>query len=258
MKPMSFLLCLLLVASAAEPDPFARSTQLIVVTTSDWSAVEGRLVRYERATPREPWRPLGEPIPIVVGKNGLGWGIGVIAADDPKVRAGSDPVKKEGDGKAPAGVFALGTAFGYAPQPLRGLKMPYPTLTPSVECVDDVGSKYYNRVVDRSAGVERRDRRDDVAANIAHLALLARTYLQGQAPIDTPESELADLDSAAPENSGRAFEKLTLPLRDLIGVDIELLRQLGQSLLPLDRGQSHFRLEGRCVIPSRALRHPIS
>ena len=81
---MSFLLCLLLVASAAEPDPFARSTQLIVVATSDWSAVEGRLVRYERATPREPWRPLGEPIPIVVGKNGLGWGIGVIAADDPK------------------------------------------------------------------------------------------------------------------------------------------------------------------------------
>jgi len=148
---MSFLLCLLLVASAAEPDPFARSTQLIVVTTSDWSAVEGRLVRYERATPREPWRPLGEPIPIVVGKNGLGWGIGVIAADDPKVRAGSDPVKKEGDGKAPAGVFALGTAFGYAPQPLRGLKMPYLTLTPSVECVDDVGSKYYNHVVDRSA-----------------------------------------------------------------------------------------------------------
>jgi D-alanyl-D-alanine dipeptidase len=148
---MSFLLCLLLVASAAEPDPFTRSTQMIVVTTSDWNAVEGRLVRYERAAPREPWRPIGEPIPIVVGKNGLGWGIGMIATDDPKLRAASDPVKKEGDGKAPAGVFALGTAFGYAPQAMRGLKMAYLSLTPSIECVDDIGSKYYNRVVDRSA-----------------------------------------------------------------------------------------------------------
>ena len=50
------------------------------------------------------------------------------------------------------------------------------------------------------------------------------------------------LDSTMPENAGRPLEKLTLPLRDLIGVDIELLRQLGQRLLPLDRGQGHFRL----------------
>lgn len=157
---MVFLLCLLLAANgsvavpaqagAAEPDAFAQSTQMIVVTTSDWNAVEGRLQRYERTTPREAWRPVSGPISIVVGKNGLGWGIGIVATDDPAVRAASDPVKKEGDGKAPAGVFALGTAFGYAPQPLPGLKMPYLNLTPSIECVDDIGSKYYNRVVDRS------------------------------------------------------------------------------------------------------------
>ena len=66
------------------------------------------------------------------------------------------------------------------------------------------------------------------------------------------------LDSAAPENTGRAFEKLTLPLRDLIGVDIELLRQLGQRLLALDRRQCHFRLEARGVVPARAFRHLIS
>jgi len=161
MKLMSFLLCLLLAANgsvavpaqagAGESDAFARSTQMIVVTTSDWNAVQGRLQRYERATPRDTWRPISEPISIVVGKHGLGWGIGVIATDDAKVRAASDPVKKEGDGKAPAGVFALGTAFGYAAQPLPGLKMPYLNLTPSIECVDDIGSKYYNRVVDRSS-----------------------------------------------------------------------------------------------------------
>ena len=35
-----------------------------------------------------------------------------------------EPVKREGDGKAPAGIFDLGTAFGYAAQPLPGLKLP--------------------------------------------------------------------------------------------------------------------------------------
>jgi hypothetical protein len=67
-----------------------------------------------------------------------------------------------------------------------------------------------------------------------------------------------DLDSAVSEDTGRAFEKLPLPLRDLVGVDIELLRQLGQRLLALDRAQSHFRLERRCVVPTGALRHLIS
>ena len=66
------------------------------------------------------------------------------------------------------------------------------------------------------------------------------------------------LDSAMSENTGRAFEKLTLPLRDLIGVDIELLRQPGQRPHALDRGQGHFRLESRCVVPTGALRHLIS
>jgi hypothetical protein len=71
----------------------ARSTQTIVVTTSNWNAVEGQLQRYERATTNEKWRPVGEPISIVVGKNGLGWGIGVLATDDSNFRVSSDPVK---------------------------------------------------------------------------------------------------------------------------------------------------------------------
>jgi D-alanyl-D-alanine dipeptidase len=123
---------------------------MIVVTTSDWHAVEGRLRRYERATEYEDWRPVGDPISMVVGRNGLAWGIGVVPTDDAQVRSASDPVKREGDGRAPAGVFALGTAFGYASEPLQGLKMPYLNLTPSIECVDDPGSKHYNRIVDRS------------------------------------------------------------------------------------------------------------
>src|SRR5580698_226784 len=136
-------------AGGANRDPFVGSTQLIVVTTSNWGAVAGQLQRFEQV--HERWRPVGEPIPIVVGRSGMGWGIGLVAADDPNVRLPSEPVKKEGDGNSPAGIFDLGTAFGYSAQPLPGLKLPYLALTESIECVDDVNSKYYNRIVDRSA-----------------------------------------------------------------------------------------------------------
>ena len=157
MKPGSLLLALVLFvgsgatapAQTAASDPLAHSTQLIVVTTSDWSAVEGHLQRYERDNPHASWRPIAPSTPIVVGKTGLAWGIG--ATSNYNLHAASDPVKHEGDGKAPAGIFALGTAFGYSPQPLPASKMPYLALTPSTECVDDAASTHYNRLVDRTA-----------------------------------------------------------------------------------------------------------
>ena len=55
------------------------------------------------------------------------------------------------------------------------------------------------------------------------------------------------------ESAGGPFKKLRLPRCDLIGVDIELLRQLGQRLLALDRRQDRFRLEGYRVVAARCL-----
>jgi D-alanyl-D-alanine dipeptidase len=160
MRSVSILLGLLAMvgwcASAPAQDGTLRSdaldlsTQMIAVTTSDWNAVEGRLLRYERATVDEKWSLVGEPISIVVGRTGLAWGVGVVPTNDVEVRLAGDPIKREGDGKSPAGIFALGTAFGYASEPFQGLKMPYLNLTPSIECIDDPGSKHYNRIVDRS------------------------------------------------------------------------------------------------------------
>src|ERR1700744_5849804 len=138
-------------ATAAQSEVFAHSTQMIVVTTSSWNAVDGQLQRFERNTPNENWKLMGKPVSIVVGRSGMAWGIGLVATDTPGFRIATDPVKKEGDGKSPAGIFALGTAFGYASQPLPGLKLPYLSLTSSTECVTDARSKYYNRIVDRSA-----------------------------------------------------------------------------------------------------------
>jgi D-alanyl-D-alanine dipeptidase len=127
------------------PGNFPPATQMVVVTTSGWNAVDGRMQRFERASAHKKWKPVGDSYAVVVGKSGLAWGAGIIpvAPADP-----ADPVKKEGDGRAPAGVFRLSTAFGYAPQEQSGWKMPYVSLTQSVECVDDSNSKFYNRVVD--------------------------------------------------------------------------------------------------------------
>jgi L,D-peptidoglycan transpeptidase YkuD (ErfK/YbiS/YcfS/YnhG family) len=136
-------------SGSVRSDALKKSTQAIVVTTPDWNTVQGQLQRFERAGVHARWHPVGPPIAIVVGRNGLGWGLGLAATDSPEVR-GLGPVKKEGDIRSPAGIFALGTAFGYAAQPLDGLKLAYLQLTPTVECVDDPTSTHYNRIVNRA------------------------------------------------------------------------------------------------------------
>lgn len=134
-------------AQGASSSPLRQATQLIVVVTPNWDAVDGRLQRYQRRSVNSSWEAVGEAIPVVAGKKGMAWGSGVMTAATPK---SADPVKKEGDGKSPAGIFTLGTAFGDAPQKPGDWKLPYLALTSSIECVDDSHSRFYNQVVDRS------------------------------------------------------------------------------------------------------------
>ena len=140
--------------AAASPDPSPLPSrhadaegalQVIVSTTADWNGVDATLQRYARDRVGAPWRPVGAPIPAAVGRAGLGWGTGVHGA------APLDgPAKREGDGRAPAGVFRLGSAFGYAPASEAGfIRLPYFPSDASIECVDDLRSRYYNRRVDR-------------------------------------------------------------------------------------------------------------
>ncbi|MDD3500409.1 MAG: hypothetical protein PHS85_08640, partial [Sulfurovum sp.] len=86
----------------------AQSNQLIVVTTENWSASEGKLQRYERIDTK--WEKVGKSIEIKLGRNGLGWGRGLHTIPD-----NTRFIKKEGDGKSPAGIFELKQAFGYVP-----------------------------------------------------------------------------------------------------------------------------------------------
>ena len=130
-------------AVAPAPRLLSNATQLVVVTTPDWDATTGELRRFVRDDVHAPWRGVESAVPIVLGRTGLAWGVGLE-------RAG--PHKQEGDGRSPAGVFALDMAFGFAPaDSMRWLRLPYLQLTPTVDCVDDTASVHYNAVVDRNA-----------------------------------------------------------------------------------------------------------
>lgn len=122
--------------------PLENSEQLIVVVTKNWSAPQGQLIQFARKNTDDHWKQVGDIKPIVVGKNGLAWGIGIHS----HIPDAGEPVKKEGDLKAPAGIFSFGTVFGKGTD--TAVKMPYLKLTPFIEAVDDPESRYYNQIVD--------------------------------------------------------------------------------------------------------------
>lgn len=128
------------------PAALVTARQMITVITDDWNSVTARLNRYSRPKSGETWVGVGEEIPVVVGKNGLAWGRG-LHSNPPD----SGPIKHEGDGKAPAGIFRLSSAFGYAPAEAAAfIRLPYTQSTSTIECVDDVDSTRYNQLVDRA------------------------------------------------------------------------------------------------------------
>ena len=124
----------------------AESLQAVVVKAANWEAQTGSLVRWERDGPGKAWRAVGEPVRVWLGRSGLGWGRGLHPEGIWK-----GPKKKEGDGRAPAGVFGLGAVFGRLDgQAAKGLKMPFVAIGAGLECVDDPRSVHYNRLVERS------------------------------------------------------------------------------------------------------------
>lgn len=122
------------------------ATHVVAVSTASWSAPVGKLSVFAREG--GGWKRLHGPVEVNVGKKGLGWGRGVTLPS-----AGSSaPEKKEGDGKAPAGVFRMGQAMGYDAAPPAGLKLAYRQVTKQVHCVDDAAHEDYNRIVELAAG----------------------------------------------------------------------------------------------------------
>ena len=124
------------------------SGQLVVVIADSPEQFSGKLWRFEKAGAE--WKSVAAPIDIVIGKKGLGWGKGLHPA-----QSGEMSQKREGDGKSPAGVFALSSVFGFAElDSIMPINMPYVHVTELLECVDDAASQYYNTLVDNDTVAE--------------------------------------------------------------------------------------------------------
>ena len=105
-------------------------------------------MRFYDRSPGAPWKPVGEATTASLGRAGLAWGRGLHPEDVVGTR------KKEGDGKSPAGIFELRLATGYGKGAPPGSRLSYREATPTLRCVDDVKSRYYNKLVDEAAVVK--------------------------------------------------------------------------------------------------------
>ncbi len=111
------------------------SQQIILVVADDFDTKKAQLECFEDA------RNVFSSIHVNIGKKGLGWGIGKqdITHNESEIQ------KKEGDKKAPIGVFKLTSIFGYSKS--NNLKMPYLHTSKNLICVDDSSSKDYNKII---------------------------------------------------------------------------------------------------------------
>lgn len=102
------------------------SRQHVLVVVETPSTTTGTLHRLEIT--EAGWRRIGPAVPVVVGRAGVG-------------------PKREGDGRSPRGIFRLSRAFGYASAAPDHVDWPYRAMAPGTVCVDDQGSRHYDRIV---------------------------------------------------------------------------------------------------------------
>ncbi|MBA1432225.1 MAG: L,D-transpeptidase family protein [Epsilonproteobacteria bacterium] len=138
------------------------SEQIVLVVADDFNASHAKLACYEGK------KQICKDIDVNLGKNGLGWGIGMKNIP----HAANEPYKQEGDKKAPAGIFKLSDAFGYA---IRvNTKLPYLHATKETICVDDSNSPFYNQIIQANGDeksfehMRRKDEQYRLGIVVAH------------------------------------------------------------------------------------------
>jgi L,D-peptidoglycan transpeptidase YkuD (ErfK/YbiS/YcfS/YnhG family) len=114
--------------------------QLVVSVSDGWDGTTARMMRFERG--KKGWEPVGAgPVNVLLGRNGLAWGRGVHVIP----RGAPGGLKREGDGRAPAGCFAISKIYGYDRALPSGAKFPYRQVGLWDAWSDDPANPYYNR-----------------------------------------------------------------------------------------------------------------
>ena len=113
---------------------FLYANQIVLVLSDDFNTTKAKMFCLEDG------RAVFSNIDVNLGRNGLAWD----GEDNIFLHVTPQPIKKEGDGKSPAGVFPLISSFGYED---HQFSLPY--LKSSLEdiCVDDINSSLYNNIV---------------------------------------------------------------------------------------------------------------
>jgi L,D-peptidoglycan transpeptidase YkuD (ErfK/YbiS/YcfS/YnhG family) len=122
------------------PAPLANARRLVLVTANGMSTTAATLRLFERAGPKEPWRAVADAEPALIGKAGLGWSPFFRQLARP-----GEPMKTEGDKRAPAGVYAVGRSFGT----LASSRPNHLQVSENTVCVDDPASPAYNTITTR-------------------------------------------------------------------------------------------------------------
>ena len=139
------------------------SQQILLVVSDNFSSTTAKLSCFEGN------KSVCEPITVNLGRNGLGWGMGIQSL----THNPNEPLKLEGDGRAPAGIFALTDTFGYTSTPLSK-KMPYLYADADLICVDDRESPFYNQIIQASGDeksfehMRRKDKQYAYGIRVAH------------------------------------------------------------------------------------------
>src|SRR5262245_1485547 len=135
----SFVMCLsTLVGTQTFADGVPEDcTQLMLGIAPTWNSTRGDLRLFERPRGGD-WKSVAGPFPVLFGKSCLAWGTGISGQNESGLR------KKEQDGRAPAGIFAIGQVFGYEAQLPPGADYPYHQVTEADLWSDDPRSPNYN------------------------------------------------------------------------------------------------------------------
>ncbi|MEO0413422.1 MAG: L,D-transpeptidase family protein [Verrucomicrobiota bacterium] len=146
MKRLLFLLTLFLAVGFNLPlgaqEISKKTKQLLTGVSANWNSSYVTLTLYERGI-AGGWKQKGASWSGRLGRNGLAWGRGMH--EQPALRPGV-AVKKEGDGRAPAGIFYIGHgAWGYASSIKKKAGLPYTQITTRSLWYEDASSPYYNQ-----------------------------------------------------------------------------------------------------------------
>ena len=123
------------------PAPLADAKRLVLVTAPSMNDMAATMRLYERASANAAWRALGATEPVTIGRAGMGW-----SQFFTRLARRGEPLKVEGDKRAPAGLFPIGRSFGI----LASSRPDYLHVTSDTICVHDVLSPAYNTIASRA------------------------------------------------------------------------------------------------------------